>query len=56
METTLQQTQVQVAELFLPYLWGMETLVNLGNMGLYLLSSYRTYEEWKPKDLPCSSL
>ena len=32
--------------LFLPYLWGMETLLNRPN-NYICSSSYRTYEEWK---------
>ena len=32
--------------MFLPYLWGMETFLNLEPISL-VNSSYRTYEEWK---------
>jgi len=31
---------------FLPYLWGMETLIEY-SLTSHILSSYRTYEEWK---------
>ncbi len=32
---------------FLPYLWGMETIVKLPPLTVIPVRSYRTYEEWK---------
>ena len=48
METRKNVAKDDEKDGFLPYLWGMETTGLLQNT-LSTLSSYRTYEEWKPK-------
>ncbi len=50
METKFILVCVDSKFLFLPYLWGMETIFWL-NGGGWDESSYRTYEEWKHVDL-----
>ena len=35
------------SSMFLPYLWGMETVSKATVLKLLIHSSYRTYEEWK---------
>jgi len=37
-----------LARWFLPYLWGMETILEVQYRTIVLARSYRTYEEWKP--------
>jgi len=43
---TLTMKDDNVLNKFLPYLWGMETLLRRFKMVIEM-SSYRTYEEWK---------
>jgi len=47
METVDDSKHGNNVPLFLPYLWGMETIFLLNPHGPVLKSSYRTYEEWK---------
>jgi len=49
------RTIASVCSSFLPYLWGMETNVLIGN-GWTAKGSYRTYEEWKLENVLLCSL
>jgi len=40
---------ISVLNWFLPYLWGMETQSCFRKVMSVFVSSYRTYEEWKPE-------
>jgi len=48
METSMIWANALQKKAFLPYLWGMETQNRWCIEGSRWLSSYRTYEEWKP--------
>ncbi len=50
METFWNTTNFNNQRWFLPYLWGMETSCLCFNAYHPPMSSYRTYEEWKPRE------